>query len=229
MNLLDLSLRKLLHKLSLSDLPVDRYKVSRYAELTSVCRARDPATILEIGVWRGDRSVKMLRASPRCRKYVGFDLFEDMDDATFEGEHMGSCFPAQLDVVKSRLLKARPDVDVQLIKGNTMETLPEFVENTGTPHFDFIYLDGGHSLETVASDWQAVEQLMDDNSVVAFDDYYLNDDTRGCKKLIDGLNSDRFKKHFFSCIEQIPPELAESLDPLFITMVAVARRNAKPA
>lgn len=222
MNLLDLSLRRLLHKLSLAELPLDRYRVSRYAEMVRRCKARSPRSILEIGSWRGDRAAAMLEASPECVRYVGFDLFEEMDPGTFEKEHMGSCFPATREAVEKRLRAVRPGVEIELVAGNTLETLPPYT--AASEPFDFVYVDGGHSLETIASDWRAVRAVMDAGTVVVFDDYYLNDSSRGCKPLVDDLDPEVYRRHFFSTVEQIPAELARSADPLFVTMVEVRHR-----
>lgn len=221
-NLLDLNLRRLLYKLSLSELPLDRYRLSRYAEMVRRCKERSPHSILEIGTWRGDRSVEMLAASPGCTRYVGFDLFEGMDQQTFEKERMGACFPSTRQAVEQRLTAVRPTISVELVAGNTLETLPRFTRDADS--FDFVYLDGGHSLETIASDWAAVRRVMDHDTVVIFDDYYLNDSSCGCKPLIDSLNPAEYRRHFFRTIEEIPAELAGSADPLFVTMVEVSFR-----
>ncbi len=36
---------------------------------------------------------------------------------------------------------------------------------------DFVYIDGGHSYETVNSDWENVQKIMHPKTIVVFDDY----------------------------------------------------------
>jgi predicted O-methyltransferase YrrM len=75
---------------------------------------------------------------------------------------------------------------------------------------DFIFIDGGHSFETIQSDWDNVKHRMHDETVVVFDDYWtgpaLTDPVYsqgGCQRLIDSLTgyqveilepTDKFKR-----------------------------------
>jgi hypothetical protein len=52
---------------------------------------------------------------------------------------------------------------------------------------DLIFIDGGHRLETVWSDWLGVQPLLDENTLVRFDDYW-NREQAGCKTLVDGTS-----------------------------------------
>ena len=60
----------------------------------------------------------------------------------------------------------------ELIKGNTRDTLPSYVA-------DFVYIDGGHSVATIRSDYEAVKG----SHVIVFDDYYRPDAKGGCPDL----------------------------------------------
>ena len=53
-----------------------------------------------------------------------------------------------------------------------MKTLPEVSKNL--PQMDFIYIDGGHSLETIKNDWDYTKNLMHKGTIVLFDDYWQN-------------------------------------------------------
>lgn len=190
--------------------------MSRYEHLLRTVTEANPASLLEIGVWRGDRSVQFLQAAPNLVDYVGADLFEQMDSPTFTHESMGNCLPKSMAEVESRLLASRsnPNTQIRLVRGRSDVTLPQLAaERSG--RFDFIYIDGGHSLETVANDWEWSRQLIRPGGTVVFDDYYPNDATRGAKVTIDALLRDqRYRVRFFPVIEDI-------VEDLQITMVKV--------
>jgi hypothetical protein len=122
----------------------------------------------------------MLRASPKS-KYFGFDLFEDATPETDLAE-MNVKPHNKLKNVRALLR----DYDVTLVKGNTRQTLATFNEPV-----DFVWLDGGHSVETVRSDWENVKRCLMPEAVVLLDDYYTGKqiDTAkfGCNELLKGL------------------------------------------
>lgn len=189
---------------------------SRYEHLLELFSKHNPSTMIEIGVWRGDRSVCFLSEGKRLHRYVGFDLFEDMTDRKFHDESMGACFPTIKQEILDRImpLAKQKECRAELVSGPTEETLPRFVKDN-VEKFDFIYIDGGHSIETIANDWNYAKELVASNGLVVFDDYYLNDDTRGAKTLIDELlKNPNYRVRFFPMIEDI-------IEDIQITMVAV--------
>lgn len=191
---------------------------SRYDYLLALFKLHDPKSMVEIGVWRGDRAVRFLSEGKSLRCYIGFDLFEEMTDEKYVQESMGLCSPNERQQVMQRLLPVAylNSCKIDLVAGLTEYTLRRFV-NEGGKSFDFIYIDGGHSLETVANDWKFAEKMMSRNGLVVFDDYYLNDDTRGVKKLVDDLTKNpNYVVRFFPMIEDI-------VEDLQITMVLVRR------
>ena len=58
---------------------------------------------------------------------------------------------------------------INLVSGNSKETLAT-VGAKLTP-FDLIFIDGGHSLDTVRSDWKLTQWLCHARTTVFFDDY----------------------------------------------------------
>ena len=52
-------------------------------------------------------------------------------------------------------------------------------------------MDGGHSVETISSDWLCVQQLMHRNTTVIFDDYW-NREGAGAKPVLDNIDKKRF-------------------------------------
>jgi Methyltransferase domain len=195
-------------------------RLYRYAHLIELFRRKSPRRMIEIGVWRGDRSVQFIQSGPSLEQYVGFDLFDDLSNSLVVSESMGRCTATQFQEVEARLKQAqhgsRPSVE--LVKGRSDQSLPEFARTHG-PEFDFIYIDGGHSIETIQNDWTYSERLLSPDGLAVFDDYYPNDSGRGAKSLIDELlHDDRFVVRFFPMIE-------DGLEDLQITMVGVTRRT----
>ena len=151
----------------------------RYRYLLELVREKQPQAILEIGTWNGRRALEMLMASPDS-KYYGFDLFEDADAIT-DAEEKNVKPHYTLRGVKAYL----DGFDVVLHKGNTRETLAKFREPV-----DFVWLDGGHSIETIRSDWENVQRVLVPGAVVLFDDYYTGgiDTTKyGCNEIVKSL------------------------------------------
>ena len=86
--------------------------------------------------------------------------------------------------VKARILEA--GINAELIQGNTRETLPDY----NGEEFDFAFIDGGHSIETIQSDWENVKRLMRPGGLVVFDDYYegpIDTDQFGANKVVECL------------------------------------------
>ncbi len=118
--------------------------------------------------------------------YYGFDLFEEMKEETFVKEISKN--PITEEQTKIKLGETGANID--LFKGYTSSTLPQAFPLL--PKMDFIFIDGGHSLDTVANDWQWCERLMHDNTVVIFDDYWNRDDA-GAKPIIENLDRNKYE------------------------------------
>jgi predicted O-methyltransferase YrrM len=153
----------------------------RYAQLYEAIREKQPTAILEVGTWNGVRAVEFLNLAP-CAKYYGFDLFEDATQDTDDTE-----FNVKAHYFKSDVLQRLDGFDVELFKGNTRETLKTFNKPV-----DFVWLDGGHSIETIRSDWENIKRCLMPGAVVFFDDYFTGggiDTTKiGCNELVKELN-----------------------------------------
>ena len=133
----------------------------RYIQLIDAVRQKNPTSILEVGTWNGQRALEMLALAPDAA-YYGFDLFEE---ATYETdkEEMNVKPHWYMEKVWDKL----QGYDVHLYKGNTRETLKTFNEKV-----DFVWLDGGHSIETIQSDWDNIKRCLHPDAWVFFDDYY---------------------------------------------------------
>lgn len=142
--------------------------MGRYNQIEYILSHERPKSILEIGAWKGKRAISMCRAAG-CTRYIGFDLFEEASPDTDKLEMNIKPHYTVADVQKK--LEAA-GINATLIKGNTRKTLAEFLE-TGEK-VDFAFIDGGHSVETIQSDWDHVKKIVKPGKMVIFDDYYTN-------------------------------------------------------
>lgn len=146
---------------------------------------------MEIGTWNGVHGSRMLNQARQYRKnaiYYGFDLFEDMNSTIAKKEINPKAVVTKEDVVKNFAKEGFTlNIDYHLIKGLTKETIPRFIATSRTLRetMDFIFIDGGHSLETISDDLENCVQLMDKESVLLMDDYYENRDDVGAKAVIE--------------------------------------------
>ena len=169
--------------------------------------------ILEIGTWSGARAIKMasalFEAGVEKVHYSGFDLFETATETDDEVEKNVKKHYSE-DEVKEYLFnfsntaaKNGKEFTYQLFKGNTRDTLKILKNkdycNTHNIKPDFAYIDGGHSVETIRSDYAALKHL----PVILFDDFYTKADGQddfpditkfGCNEIIDKDINDKYLK-----------------------------------
>lgn len=162
----------------------------RYRNLYRLIIENRCKRILEIGTWNGEHAKKMIYAATTKNaveeiEYYGFDLFEDATSELLEEEFAKKppTRKALWDMLK------QTGANIYLYKGNTRVTLPKYVKDL--PLMDFIFIDGGHSIETIQNDWNNVKSLMKENTIVIFDDY-LNRTDVGCKKIINDLDKNKY-------------------------------------
>lgn len=136
-----------------------------------------PRSLCEIGTHHGRTACQFIQyLAPRVEhlSYVGFDLFEDADQAIAKKEHNGKG-PGSFARANHSLKKMQstfPNVQVRLVRGNTTKTLEQQI-------FDFVYVDGGHSYQTVMHDFHQVRG----SQVLIFDDYQIP----GVKQAVDEI------------------------------------------
>ena len=173
--------------------PLGTKKMStRYDYLTNYTDSNNSKVIIEVGTWKGFSAEKMIRCAikkhaPNEVYYYGFDVWEDMTDALFAKEF--SKQPCSKIEVSNKLKKT--GANIKLIKGESSKTLPKFIEEfKGDP--DLIYIDGGHSIETIQNDWDNISKIVTKNTIVLFDDYYElhsgNQPINGCNATINSLD-----------------------------------------
>jgi predicted O-methyltransferase YrrM len=158
----------------------------RYANILILILLYRPKSILEIGVYKGTRSLQMIQAAlifNNSINYYGFDLFNDFKADLLSKEF--SKQPQNIQFVRKKLNKYK---NVILYKGYTNKTLPIFLKKK--KKIDFAFIDGGHSVKTIKNDWRYTSQLIHNKSIVIFDDFYVNSKIRnfGCNKIITKLD-----------------------------------------
>lgn len=161
----------------------------RYEFLADLVSQVKPATILEVGTNAGARAKLMaaaaLQHAPKVH-YIGYDLFEDATAQTDEREFNVKPHMAR-EMVEADLrlfAKQHPGFSFDLRKGDTNHVLEETTA-------DFAFIDGGHSIDTIANDFGKLKQ----SRCVVLDDYYSPDDDHripdvtkvGCNALINDL------------------------------------------
>lgn len=161
----------------------------RYRYLTDYVEMTRAKNIMEIGTFDGVHGLAMIKAAQQHHKqvaYYGFDLFETMTDKLLITEE------AKVPLSQKNLHRklASTGAEIRLFKGDTKKTLPKQVKHL--PKMDLIFIDGGHSLETIKNDWHYVQQLMKHDTVVLFDDYWNRDDA-GCKATVDSIDRQKYR------------------------------------
>lgn len=167
----------------------------RYVNLFRTIYRRRCRNLVEIGTWNGVHAEQMIRVAAvrsgvHAVRYTGFDLFEELTEEQFHQEF--SKRPPSFEEVLRRL--ERTGAGVSLYRGSTRETLPR-----ATPELeraDLVFIDGGHSIETISGDWDAVRRAMGPRTTVLFDDYYPDRlrelEGLGCQSIIDALDRGRY-------------------------------------
>lgn len=155
--------------------------MTRYDTLLELIDKYKPQSIVEVGVWNGANAIRMIRQAQKYHSdisYTGYDLFEDATAETDQKEFNVKGHNSVKAV--AAFIRAETGINPSLIKGDTNQTLSVPV------YADFVYLDGGHSVETIRNDYEAVK----DSKIVVLDDYYtggVDTNKYGCNKLVDSL------------------------------------------
>ena len=164
---------------------------SRYAQLLDIIDRERPKRLCEIGTWNGNRAIQMIQAASKYHQtkrlhYQGFDLFDSQTGEQFIREL--SKYGQPVEVVRRRL--EATGVEIKLTEGETFDTLGKMEPA------DFIFVDGGHSEETIQNDGiYALYCVEYDKATAVFDDYYHEGkpEGMGCNKFIDALNPDKYE------------------------------------
>lgn len=144
---------------------------------------------LEIGTWHGDRACQLARhwfsiGGDRFH-YDGLDWFEHLPEDR-KVEELSKPGPQPFAEQVALKLKSVPGMEFRLFVGDTRITVPYLVRGV-LSEADLIFLDGGHSLHTIRSDWNNLSFLVRKGAVMLLDDYYENYPHAGCRRLVEEL------------------------------------------
>ena len=150
----------------------------RYAQLAELIRTYKPKRIVEVGTWNGGRAIEMALAAFENKDkvhYTGFDLFQDATAETDEKEqntkphnHFNAVVK-RLEEFSEKMEEKNKTFTFSLLKGDSKETMPKAKKELKKT--DFAFIDGGHSEETILSDYENLMHV----PVVVLDDYYAKD------------------------------------------------------
>ena len=148
-----------------------------------------PKNVLEIGVFCGVTSrniCELLKTNFGSDfRYYGLDLFgstktssvDEIEPKFLENQKFSNPLKTiYYNFIKKENLNSKISVqnflkkfsqNIELIEGDTRVTL----EKVPLSEIDFVFLDGGHSYDTVLSDLQKLYDNMEDNSKIVCDDF----------------------------------------------------------
>lgn len=156
--------------------------MNRYYTLLELVRDLQPKHVVEIGAWNGKRACEFMAVS-NCF-YTGFDLFEDATKET-DAEELNVKAHAELVEVAKRIEMAGLN-RFALHRGDSKVTVPKWIASDEFQPFDFAFIDGGHSVETINSDFRAIKEAISPGGVIILDDHYTPENEGfGCNH-IDG-------------------------------------------
>lgn len=118
--------------------------------------SKDKNSICEIGVNAGHSLLLMLNSNPYA-EYTLFDINVHL--------YTEPC----LQYIKTQF----PSTSIEIIFGDSRETLPEFIAKNKNKKFEMIHVDGGHENDIVKKDFYNTLKLIEKSGVIIFDDYNL--------------------------------------------------------
>lgn len=141
-----------------------------------------PENIGEIGTHRGSTASQLIHhLCPKVSmlKYTGYDVFDfALNNVEFNNQERNGKNGAALEETSRKLNKLKKrynNLDITLHQGFTTNTL------ISPQSFDFVYIDGGHSYETVKHDYSMVKE----SKLIVFDDYKIPGVQQLVNELID--------------------------------------------
>ena len=147
-------------------------------------RKKKPKIFLEVGVFHGVTARNICELLYEIHKndfkYIGLDLFEETEEnksevipSTFFSNPFKRIYfryikkynPYTKEGVEDLLKKFKDNIN--LIKGNSNLILKKI----DMSKVDYVFLDGGHSYETVKNDLECCMEVINSNGTILCDDY----------------------------------------------------------
>lgn len=156
--------------------------------------------IMEIGTYNGENAVGMIKTTPAMERhisYYGFDLFMREHDTTLENTEVTTGYHKNPGIERvQQYIAQSTSATIRLYQGDSKLTIPK--EAQGLPIMDFIYIDGGHSIDTIRADFRNIAPLCDKNTVIFLDDCFMDAPNIGCLFLYNELDRTKWRVERFS-------------------------------
>jgi predicted O-methyltransferase YrrM len=118
-------------------------EVDVYELIYSLIKMTKAKNVMEIGVFEGYTSVKMVEALPKDGKFTGIDIN---------------------DYLKNDLTSIGPEID--FILGESIKVM----QGMKPKQFDFIFVDGDHSYENIVPEFKQVAKLITEGGIIVYHD-----------------------------------------------------------
>jgi len=197
-----------------------------YAGLFRAIAQHPGEHIMEIGTSSGETAEGMIREmgeivahGEKSINYYGIDLFETGTNEQWEREFTGGYVPPKCADVKLRLEQCTK-ASINLAAMDSTDRSEVNKQMKYWPAMDFIFIDGGHSIETVKSDLALAMCFMHDFTAIVIDDYFPEMPFIGTKIAVDGIDRTKFNVY-------IAPEIDDYTHPfgrLRTQLVVVTRK-----
>lgn len=169
-----------------------------------------PGDIIELGVFKGGALIQWgtfreLLENEQSRKLIGFDMFGEFPDSekidsdkkfiSNWNEQFKDEFVSKEEIYEA--LKLKSIGNVELIKGNIKETLPEYISKNGHMRIALLHIDTD-VYEPCKIALETLYDLVIPNGLIVFDDYST---IEGETVAVDEFFADKphsFKKFSFS-------------------------------
>jgi len=159
--------------LKTKDVSLEHHK--RYKQLSEMITFYKCESLLETGTYNGGRAIQMADAAFEHTDkvtYTGYDLFgtttPELNQLEFNSKATNTTEAVIERLTEYAMEKAKEGktFEFKLIEGNTNQTLKD------NPTADFVFIDGGHSYDTVSHDYKQLKH----NKIVVLDDYFSKDE-----------------------------------------------------
>jgi predicted O-methyltransferase YrrM len=164
-----------------------------FEEFKTLLTKHNPKNIAEIGTHKGNTAVQIIKCLHNEHTpihYTGYDVFDfAVRNLEFNRREVNGKGGVPLDYVQKKLDNLKSSLanfDFVLHKGFTTTTLEEKV-------FDFVYIDGGHSYETVKHDYEKVKG----SKLIVFDDANKSN-VPGVSKFLNELKDQEIKVSYLA-------------------------------
>jgi hypothetical protein len=161
--------------------------ISAVEEALTNSKKSKPFRILETGSHDGTKARQMIdRAAAFGRnkiEYFGFDFFEQATPDVLYSEYLTIPPVRTLEACLNNIQRNSKATKVELFAGDSKDTLR--IEWTSLEQINVIFINGGHTLNTIQSDFELALKLADDNTEIVINHYYPGDYSKGSAFLVD--------------------------------------------